>query len=338
MRNAHRTHETDVVVATRNRPERLNRCLLGLSRQTYRDFAVVVVDDAGNPSAESSIEPRYFDELELRIVRLESNGGPARARNRGVEASSAPWIVFIDDDVMPDERMLEVHLAAIQSDPRRLTVSLGPFAEPPDWQATPWNRWEARQAAHETASMLRGDYAPTWRQFHTGNNALSRELFQAAGGFDESFLRAEDDEFAARLNEIGVSFTFQPDAIAWHYSERSLAAWLAIPAAYARFDVEIDRMYPRERYIDRKRAELAGRHPALRLARKVFTVARSQGAGIRTATLSGRLAYRLGLRALAMDCFSVAYDLAYCTALERALAGDGPATRAHSKHTESAQT
>jgi GT2 family glycosyltransferase len=166
--------------------------------------------------------------------------------------------------------------------------------------------------------MLRGDYEPTWRQFHTGNNALARELFVRAGGFDERFLRAEDDEFAARLNRLGVRFKFQPEAIAWHYSERSLAAWLAIPAAYARFDVQIDRMYPEERYLERKRQELASRHVALRAARKVFTRLRAVPVGIRLATTGGQLAHGMSLRRISMDLFSVAYDLAYCSALERA--------------------
>jgi GT2 family glycosyltransferase len=279
-----------------------------------------VVDDAGDPPATSTIDTRFFESLDLRVVRLETNGGPARARNAGVAQSTARWIVFIDDDVTPDPRLLEVHLAAIQGGDGREVVSLGPFVEPTDWKATPWNRWEAQQAAHETACMLRGDYEPTWRQFHTGNNALARELFVRAGGFDERFLRAEDDEFAARLNQLGVHFTFQPNAVAWHYSERSLAAWLAIPAAYARFDVQIDRMYPRENYLWRKRSELASRHPALRAARKVFL--RAPGAGIRLATCGGRVSYRLRLRRVSMDFFSVAYDLAYCAELERTLASE----------------
>jgi GT2 family glycosyltransferase len=294
-----------------------------------------VVDDAGDPPADSAIEPRFFDELDLRVVRLDANGGPARARNRGVEESSAPWIVFIDDDVMPSERMLEVHLAAIRSAPGGMTVSLGPFAEPSDWKATPWNMWEARQAAHETACLQRRDYDPTWRQFHTGNNALSRALFHRAGGFDESFLRAEDDEFAARLSALGVSFAFEPEAVGWHYSERSLEAWLAIPAAYASFDVQIDRMYPHEHYLERKLRELASRHVLLRVARKTFTALRSTDLGIRIATASGRSAYQLGLRSVAMDCLSVAYDLAYCSALARALTSE-PAMLKPSTHTNSA--
>ena len=64
------------------------------------------------------------------------------------------------------------------------------------------------------------------------------------GGFDESFKRAEDDELGLRLHRYGCRFHFEPEAIAWHYSNRSLEAWLAIPRAYAHYDIVMDRQYP----------------------------------------------------------------------------------------------
>ncbi|MGE5597236.1 MAG: glycosyltransferase family 2 protein [Hyphomicrobiales bacterium] len=314
--------ETGVVIATRNRPVALRRCLEGLAEQSYRDFGVVVVDDGSDVPAEQTIDGELAAALGVRFVRQEHSSGPARARNLGVAASEAEFIVFIDDDVRPDWRLLQTLIGGLKSDSGDAThvVTFGPFVEPADWEPTPWNRWEAQQAKHEADDMLRGRYQPTWRQFHTGNNAMLRATFLAAGGFDDAFKRAEDDEFGLRLHLLGTKFVFIPDAIAWHYSERTLEAWLAIPRAYAHFDVRIDEMYPHMRYLAVKQRELGERHAALLAARVLLGRPRSHPIGVTCATLAARLLYRLGATGLAMNAFSVAYDLSYTSALTSELA------------------
>lgn len=317
----------DVVIATRNRPEALRRCLDGLRLQELRDFGVIVVDDASDDPVEEWLTAAQREPLNLRVVTLSRQSGPAGARNRGVAASTAEFISFIDDDVVPDWRLLATHAAAIaraEAESDRPAVSCGPFVEPADWQPTPWNLWEARQAKHEADSMMRGVYAPTWRQFHTGNNMLRRELFLRAGGFDADYKRAEDDEFALRLHQLGARFVFEPQAIAWHYAVRTLEAWLAIPRAYAHFDVRIDRSYPREGYLEKKRDELRQRHPVLRWMRAVTSVPGTRGVAIRMAARAATMAYGRGRIEPAMALLSIAYDLSYVDALAAELKAAPP--------------
>ena len=258
----------DVVIATRNRPEALDRCLSGLMEQTHRRFRVVVVDDHGDVSLQPVVDDPRFAELDVTLTRLERQMGPAAARNAGVAEATGDFCMFIDDDVRPDRHFIDVHLRTVSQshDPGAPIVSFGPFVQPADWDPTPWNLWEARQAKKEADAMLRGDYEPTWRQFHTGNNCVPVATFREVGGFDPDFTRAEDDEFALRLHDVGCVFTFAPAAIAWHYAHRSLEAWLAIPRAYAHFDVQIDRLHPDADYLANKRRELEDRRSPLRVA------------------------------------------------------------------------
>jgi GT2 family glycosyltransferase len=85
--------------------------------------------------------------------------------------------------------------------------------------------------------MRDGKYAPSARQFYTGNTSLARTHLIASGGFDESFRRAEDVELAYRLVERGLEFVFNPAAIGYHYAERSFHSWMEIPYVYGRNDV-----------------------------------------------------------------------------------------------------
>ena len=67
-------------------------CVLGLG---YPSMEVVVVDDASSDST-PRIAARFADRL--RYVRRERNGGPAAARNLGMETARGDIIAFLDAD------------------------------------------------------------------------------------------------------------------------------------------------------------------------------------------------------------------------------------------------
>ncbi|MGH9270422.1 MAG: glycosyltransferase family 2 protein [Ilumatobacteraceae bacterium] len=324
--------QCDVVIATRDRPDRLTRCLDGLRRQTASGFRVIVVDDSSSSPVADRVGGVSFHDLELQLVTLPQPSGPAAARNAGVSVGTGEFIVFIDDDIVADRDLIAVHLAAVTAphDPAHPIVSCGPFVQPADWQPTPWNLWEARQAKKEADNILSGEYTMTWRLFHTGNNCVPRAMFEAVGGFNETFKRAEDDEFALRLDQAGCVFRFEPGAIAWHYSQRSLEAWLAIPQAYARYDVLIDRMNPDRNYLRDLKEERDARRRSLRAARVVLGDGVRNRIGVRLATSLASLLYRLGMVDLAMGALSVAYDASYTRGLrhaEREVRAGGDAQR-----------
>lgn len=312
-----------VVVATKDRREVLERCLEALSKQTERPLAVVVVDDGSAIPVSDWLDPAAYA-FDLTILRHPTSLGPAAARNAGVGVVEDEFVVFVDDDVAPNPEFVAAHLTAVTTptEDGRPAVSCGPFVEPPDWDPTPWNRWEADKAKKEADRLESGAMDVSWRNFHTGNNCVPRSVFEAVGGFDSHFKRSEDDELGVRLHEAGCVFRYVAAAKAWHYSYRTLESWIAIPTAYARYDVEIDRAHPDEGYLRAKQDELGQRHPALRLARAVFDGPRRSRFGVRASIATGRLAYRLGLVRLALGGFSVAYDLLYVRSMKQAVQDD----------------
>jgi GT2 family glycosyltransferase len=319
----------DVVIATRNRPEPLRRCLMSLADQTAEDFGIIIVDDHSDPPLDEVVADLVAStkfEHDPVVVRLSEPSGPAAARNAGVAASSAEYVVFIDDDIVADRHLIELHLSEVirESTPSSPVVTRGPFCEPPEWDPSPWNLWEARMAERGTNAIVAGHYVPTWRQFHTGNNCMSVDLFRAVGGFDETYKRAEDDEFGLRLHEHGCRFHFIPAALAYHYSNRSLEAWLVIPRAYAYYTVLIDRRYPHIGYLRERKAELAQSNALLRLARKVAGGERRTRAVAGLAVAVARTSHRLKLTAVTLPALSLAFDLHFIDSLRTSEAELGP--------------
>lgn len=313
------TAACDIVIATRNRPVALARCLSSLLAQSETSFRVIVVDDCSDQPLDPVVTAPRYAGLDLTLHRQATPKGPAAARNAGVALASAEYLVFLDDDVRADWRCVEVHLNAVRRSGAngRPVVSCGPFLEPSDWDPKPWNRWETIGARKEAGNLMHGVWPVTWRQFHTGNNCLPTALFRATGGFDEEFRRAEDDELALRLHGRGCTFSFQPAAIAWHYPDRTREAWLRIPRSYAVYNHRMDRLHPEARFMEAHKLELEARHPAVRALRRVFGRRPLLRPAVHVAVDVAEVLYKAGLVRPSMAALSAAYDFSYTSALRR---------------------
>lgn len=310
--------EIDVIVATKNRHAPLVRCLTALAAQTHPDYGVIVIDDGSDVPAEQAVPAALRAQLDVRFIRRDSSQGPARARNDGIALSEAPYIAFIDDDVCPVPEVLQRHYDVVANADGPL-ASVGPLLAPADWEPEPWTLWEARQLAVEYDRIVAGEYAPNWRQFHTGNALIRREDFIAAGGFDEQLIRAEDVELALRMELQGCGFVFLPDAIGWHYAQRTLEAWLAIPRRYGACHVSIDDRHPGVGWIDLVLSEQATRHPLLRIARRVAARPATRALTSAAGVLIARALHRVRAIDLSMWALSAVYDIEYNAALHEAL-------------------
>lgn len=84
----------------------LNRCLESVTRQTFRDLDIILVDD-GSPD----ICPALCDEWAERDCRIkvihQENGGLSSARNAGLTAVTGEWVTFVDSDDYIDETTYE---------------------------------------------------------------------------------------------------------------------------------------------------------------------------------------------------------------------------------------
>jgi GT2 family glycosyltransferase len=225
-----------IVIPTYNRREQLVRVLAGLEGQSIGPdiFEVVVVDDGSTDGTGAWLEAQRRA-FHLRTVR-QKNGGPARARNAGVEASRGDLLLFLDDDVEPSADLVAEHQRSHRLENNLAVV--GPLGSLPSYEQ-PWVAWEQAKLEAQYAAMRRGDYAPTFRQFWTGNASVRREHVVAEGGFDPAYLRAEDVELAFRLSRRGIQFRFNPQARVLHHASRSLDSWSNAHTSYGRLEVSI---------------------------------------------------------------------------------------------------
>jgi GT2 family glycosyltransferase len=225
-----------VVVPTYNRLGRLRHVIAAFERQAYPSdaYEVIVISDGSTDGTDAYLETLQST-MRLRWL-TQANQGPAAARNAGVRTAVGEYIVFVDDDVVPEPQLLEEH-ARSHREAGRDVVVLGPLLTPEGFEMAPWVRWEQEMLMKQYRAMLRGDWDATARQFYTGNASLRRSHILDAGGFDEGFRRAEDVELAYRLATNGLEFVFNIKAAGMHFADRSYRAWLDAAYSYGRNDV-----------------------------------------------------------------------------------------------------
>ncbi|MDE6498832.1 MAG: glycosyltransferase family 2 protein [Muribaculaceae bacterium] len=90
-----------VIIPVYNVERFVEECLRSVLAQTMRDFDVIIVDDC---STDSSIEivhrvcAECAGDIDVRILSTGKNSGVSVARNKGIEASTARYIYFVDSD------------------------------------------------------------------------------------------------------------------------------------------------------------------------------------------------------------------------------------------------
>jgi len=154
----------------------------------------------------ASVRRQTLQPAQIEVVRgVRPNG---RARNLGVACTSAPLLVFVDDDaVLGNERVIERLVTPLLTDPS-IGVTGASKLLPPD---APWfQRWVAREVPRIIHPIVdqplesNPDPPSFYCEITTTCCAMRREVFDAVGGFDQALIRGVDTEFFVRVRRMAV--------------------------------------------------------------------------------------------------------------------------------------
>lgn len=186
-----------VIIPVRDDKRNLEDCLASLRRSTFRDFEILVTDDASSP-AHAQAHEESARRHGARLIRLEAQSGPAAARNRAAREARAAILVFLDADVRVHADTLERLAGHFGSDPD-LAAVMGSYDDAP---THPGVLSAFRNLMHHWIHQRSAGEA---RTFWTGCGAIRRDWFERSGGFNESYRRpsAEDVELGMRIHALG---------------------------------------------------------------------------------------------------------------------------------------
>ena len=199
----------------------LARCLEALDRQTWRDFEVVLLDNASTDGAVGALVPRPW----LRIERSAENLGFAAGNNRAAALARGRYLVTLNPDAFAEPGWLAALVAAAGRHPEAGSVGSVQLLD-----ADPGLFDGVGDPLHATGAAWRGGRLkparPVAESATFGVCAAAalyrRDAFDAAGGFCERFFCFyEDVDLAVRLRLAGWSAVVTPDAVVRHVGSAS---------------------------------------------------------------------------------------------------------------------
>lgn len=210
-----------MIIPHYNDVTRLDRCLAELSRNDLADVDVVIVDNGSTVSL-NGIQAKFPD---FRFV-IEQEKGAAAARNRGIAETSAPLLLFIDADCIPEHDWVSVaREIAPKADLTGGRVSVFDETPPPRSGA---EAFETVFAFDFKAYVEKGGFSGA------GNLVTRRDVFDAIGGFTNGV--SEDREWTMRAVARGYSLAYEDRLRVSHPSRQD---WSALRQKWRRMTNEM---------------------------------------------------------------------------------------------------
>ncbi|MFP5245135.1 MAG: glycosyltransferase family 2 protein [Thermoanaerobaculia bacterium] len=151
-----------------------------------------------------------------RIITLEKPSIP-KAMNTALAEARSPYVLFLDDDVIPSPHLVRAHLDALREPGVRAVAGqvLQPGEEPKHYDEETLRRGAIR----DLEFRFHHDRACDVQNVMAGNLAVDRAFALAIGGFDENYVAVAyrfETDFALRLVNAGGRIRFEPSASIRH--------------------------------------------------------------------------------------------------------------------------
>jgi GT2 family glycosyltransferase len=206
------------VIVTYNGRELLDRCLGSISKQTYRHFDVIVVDNGSMDNPETL---PYFTDPAFSLISLDKNSGFSHANNIGFERAGGEFVVLLNNDVRLSPDWIEQILQAFDKNPlagsvaclllqehdHKKTDSAG-FSLTTCGSVYSWYGIPPEEVNHDKEKLF-GPVAAA--------AAYRRNALEKTGLFHSRFFAYyEDTDLACRLILYGFKCVFAREAVGYH--------------------------------------------------------------------------------------------------------------------------
>ncbi|MEE9299876.1 MAG: glycosyltransferase [Alphaproteobacteria bacterium] len=181
-----------VVIPVYNRADLVKRAIASVCAQTFRDFELLVVDDASTEALRETVEG--IGDPRIRYLRRGANGGAGAARNTGIHESRGAYLAFLDsgDEWLPEKLDAQIDHLKRQGD--RAPLCCTAFV------------LHHRMAGQNSLRVPRSPFLYRDLAFGCGLSPgttlmAERHVFDAVGGFDEELAHLEDWDWLLRCAE-----------------------------------------------------------------------------------------------------------------------------------------
>lgn len=174
----------------------------------------------------------------VRILGTGERQTSYHARNRGVAAGCAPWLVFLDADVLPPPDLLDRYFDRPPGE--RAGVLAGTVVDEGEASTAAERYAWLKASMSQEVTLAHGD----WAFAQTANAAVRREAFGQVGGFEAGVRSGGDADLCYRLRAAGWTLERREQAAVTHRNRATIPRMLAQRARHGAGAAWLARRWP----------------------------------------------------------------------------------------------
>ncbi|MEE3385007.1 MAG: glycosyltransferase [Prevotella sp.] len=199
------------IIPVFNRPDEVAELLESLTRQSVKDFEVLIVEDGSSVTCEKVCK-KYEGRLDLHYFK-RPNSGPGQTRNYGAERARGEYLIILDSDVVVPEGYLDAVCKELENNPTEAFG--GPDAAHDSFTPTQKAISYSMTSFFTTGGIRGGKKGLDKFYPRSFNIGVRRDVYLKLGGFSKMRF-GEDIDFSYRIVEAGFRPRLFPDAWVWH--------------------------------------------------------------------------------------------------------------------------
>lgn len=204
------------ILVAYNEEKDINKTVESLLAQTYKDFEIIVVDNASTDGT-AGVASKY----PVKIISVEKNRGPGNGRNFGAKHATGDIIAFLDGHILAEKdffenvaKLFETHTAVGAWGGPTLTPKDDPFFAQAcgivlgSWLGTftMSNRYKKGKLNQNAGELF----------VTSANFLIKRADFNKTSGFTLDMYGGDDPEFFERLEKQGTKIGYSPELFVYN--------------------------------------------------------------------------------------------------------------------------
>ncbi|AOM81653.1 glycosyltransferase family 2 protein [Salisediminibacterium beveridgei] len=205
------TFLVSVIIPTHNRERTIMRAINSVLSQSYQTFEIIIVDDNSNDNTVGLVNE--IEDNRIKIIKLSSNQGAAKARNIGINESSGEYLAFLDSDDEWLPTKLDKQVKMFENADEKIGLIYSSIIIDLKGSRNIGMVAKARGNIY-TAQIYEDQVSPT------STYLLKKECIDKIGGFDESLPARQDYDFVTRLS-LEYDVDYVKDALVILYQDEN---------------------------------------------------------------------------------------------------------------------
>lgn len=207
-------------------PEATQQFLRACQQLRYENLEIILVDNAPDKAFLQYLQQEF---PQLKIIASEKNLGFAGGNNLGIQAASGDYLLFLNNDTLPTESLLESLLQGFNKSKQVGAVSpkiqyIKPQGVLQFAGYTPINPFTGRNITLGQGEKDTGQYdlAKQSPYAHGAAMMVSADVIKNVGPMPEDFfLYYEELDWSVNIRKAGYEIWYVPSALVYHHASLS---------------------------------------------------------------------------------------------------------------------